>query len=89
MLRVVPYGQRLAAVGQTGCWAGRVAQSRQRGKMILVTGAGGFIGRALFHAVGIRSLGFGLFGIELIPAFVGAVLVVVAAELFTSRRSLA
>src|SRR5579859_3341243 len=50
---------------------------------------GGFIGRMLFHAVGIRDLGFGLFGIELIPAFVGAVLVVVAAEMFTSRRRLA
>jgi uncharacterized membrane protein YeaQ/YmgE (transglycosylase-associated protein family) len=47
---------------------------------------GGFIGRILFHAIGIRDLGFGLFGVELIPAFVGAVLVVVAAELFTSRR---
>jgi uncharacterized membrane protein YeaQ/YmgE (transglycosylase-associated protein family) len=50
---------------------------------------GGFIGRILFHAVGIRDLGFGLFGVELIPAFVGAVLVVGAAELFTSRRRLA
>jgi uncharacterized membrane protein YeaQ/YmgE (transglycosylase-associated protein family) len=50
---------------------------------------GGFIGRILFHAVGIRDLGFGLFGIELIPAFVGALVVVGAAELFTSRRRLA
>jgi uncharacterized membrane protein YeaQ/YmgE (transglycosylase-associated protein family) len=50
---------------------------------------GGFIGRMLFHAVGIRDLGFGLFGVELIPAFVGAVLVVVAAELYTSRRRIA
>src|SRR5437762_12438888 len=50
---------------------------------------GGFIGRMLFHALGIRDLGFGLFGIELIPAFVGAILVVVAAEIFTSRRSIA
>ena len=50
---------------------------------------GGFVGRLLFHALGIRDLGFGLFGIELIPAFVGAVLVVVTAELLTSRRSLA
>ena len=47
---------------------------------------GGFIGRILFHAVGIRDLGFGLFGVELIPAFVGAVIVVGAAELFTARR---
>ena len=48
---------------------------------------GGFVGGTLFHALHIR-LGFGLFGIELIPAFVGAVLVVLAAELYTSRRRL-
>ena len=47
---------------------------------------GGFIGRILFHALGIRDLGFGLFGVELIPAFVGALIVVGAAELFTARR---
>lgn len=49
---------------------------------------GGFIGRILFHSLGIRDLGFGIFGIELIPAFVGAILVVVAAEFFTRRRSM-
>jgi uncharacterized membrane protein YeaQ/YmgE (transglycosylase-associated protein family) len=46
---------------------------------------GGFVGRTLFHALHI-NLGFGFVGLELIPAFVGAVLVVVAAELFTARR---
>jgi uncharacterized membrane protein YeaQ/YmgE (transglycosylase-associated protein family) len=50
---------------------------------------GGFIGRLLFHAVGIKDFGLGVAGIEIIPAFVGAVIVVVAAELLTSRRSLA
>ncbi len=50
---------------------------------------GGFVGRILFHALGVRDLGFGLFGIELIPAFVGAVLVVVVAEMLTRRRSMA
>jgi uncharacterized membrane protein YeaQ/YmgE (transglycosylase-associated protein family) len=52
---------------------------------------GGFIGRIVFHLLGI-NLGFGVFGVELIPAFVGAVLVVGAAELATSsgnRRRLA
>ncbi len=48
---------------------------------------GGFVGGTLFHALHIR-LGFALFGIELIPAFVGAVLVVLAAEMYTSRRRL-
>jgi uncharacterized membrane protein YeaQ/YmgE (transglycosylase-associated protein family) len=49
---------------------------------------GGFIGRLLFHALNIH-LGLGVIGSELIPAFVGAVLVVVAAEMFTTRRSFA
>src|ERR1700716_773274 len=47
---------------------------------------GGFVGRTLFHALHI-NLGFGFLGLELIPAFVGAVLVVVAAELFTHSRA--
>src|ERR1700682_1280989 len=47
---------------------------------------GGFIGTLLFHALGIREPGFELFGIHLIPAFVGAVLIAVAAQMFSSRR---
>jgi uncharacterized membrane protein YeaQ/YmgE (transglycosylase-associated protein family) len=50
---------------------------------------GGFVGRILFHALNIRDLGFGVFGIHIIPAFVGAVLVVVVAELLTTRRRVA
>jgi uncharacterized membrane protein YeaQ/YmgE (transglycosylase-associated protein family) len=47
---------------------------------------GGFIGTWLFHALGVRIAGPELFGINLIPSFVGAVLIAVAAQLFTSRR---
>jgi uncharacterized membrane protein YeaQ/YmgE (transglycosylase-associated protein family) len=46
---------------------------------------GGFIGNLLFHAMH-WNLGFGVFGVELIPAFVGALLVVGAAELMTGSR---
>jgi uncharacterized membrane protein YeaQ/YmgE (transglycosylase-associated protein family) len=47
---------------------------------------GGFIGAWLFHTLGIHDPGFKLFGVDLIPAFVGAVLIAVAAQLFTTRR---
>jgi uncharacterized membrane protein YeaQ/YmgE (transglycosylase-associated protein family) len=48
---------------------------------------GGFVGRLLFHTLGIH-LGLGIIGSELIPAFVGAVLVVIVAEWATVRRGL-
>jgi uncharacterized membrane protein YeaQ/YmgE (transglycosylase-associated protein family) len=47
---------------------------------------GGVLGRLLFHVFGLGDFGFGLFGVELIPAFVGAVIVAGAAELVTSSR---
>jgi uncharacterized membrane protein YeaQ/YmgE (transglycosylase-associated protein family) len=47
---------------------------------------GGFIGHLIFHALGIHDPGFSLFGVDLIPAFIGAVLIAVAAQLFTTRR---
>lgn len=47
---------------------------------------GGVVGGLLFRALGIHDPGFGLFGIDLIPAFVGAVIVVLAAEMLTGRR---
>src|ERR1700682_3241105 len=50
---------------------------------------GGFIGTWLFRAIGLHDPGFALFGVNLIPSFVGAVLIAVAAQLFTSRRSIA
>jgi uncharacterized membrane protein YeaQ/YmgE (transglycosylase-associated protein family) len=56
---------------------------------VLVGLIGGFVGPLLFHAVGVRDLGFGLFGIELIPAFVGAVVLVLAVQLTTGRRRIA
>src|SRR6266516_3573409 len=82
----------LIVAGLVGWAADMVVPGRLPGGWIgavLAGLIGGFIGRVLFHAIGIRDLGFGLFGIGLIPAFVGAVLVVVAAEMFTSRRRIA
>jgi uncharacterized membrane protein YeaQ/YmgE (transglycosylase-associated protein family) len=50
---------------------------------------GGFLGGVVFRLLGIHDPGFGLFGIDLIPAFVGAVIVAFAAELLTRNRRLA
>jgi uncharacterized membrane protein YeaQ/YmgE (transglycosylase-associated protein family) len=47
---------------------------------------GGLVGGWLFHLLGVRDPGFDLFGVHLIPALVGAVVVALAAQLFTSRR---
>ena|SRR5579864_8292689 len=47
---------------------------------------GGFVGHLVFHALNIHDPGFRLLGIDLIPAFVGAVIVALAAQLFTARR---
>jgi uncharacterized membrane protein YeaQ/YmgE (transglycosylase-associated protein family) len=47
---------------------------------------GGLIGTWLFHLLGIREPGFELFGIHLIPAFVGALVIAVGAQMFSHRR---
>ena len=49
---------------------------------------GGFVGTWLFHVLNIPLPGLVLFGVNLIPAFVGAVIIAVAAQLITSRRPL-
>jgi uncharacterized membrane protein YeaQ/YmgE (transglycosylase-associated protein family) len=48
---------------------------------------GGVIGAWLFQLLGIHEPGFELFGIHLIPAFVGAVVIAVAAQMLSGRRS--
>src|ERR1700681_4430857 len=47
---------------------------------------GGFIGTWLFHVLGIHDPGFKLFGVDLIPSFVGAVVIAVGAQMFSHRR---
>ncbi|MGI9148667.1 MAG: GlsB/YeaQ/YmgE family stress response membrane protein [Chloroflexota bacterium] len=47
---------------------------------------GGFIGTWLFRLLGIHDPGFTLFRVDLIPAFVGAVVIAGAAQLLSSRR---
>ena len=47
---------------------------------------GGFVGHLVFFALRVPDPGPSLFGVHVIPAFVGAVLVALAAQLFTARR---
>src|SRR5438045_7600192 len=47
---------------------------------------GGFVGHLIFQVLGIVEPGFSLFGVHVIPAFIGAIIIAVAAELFTARR---
>ncbi len=47
---------------------------------------GGFVGNLVFRTLGLHDPGFRLLGIDLIPAFVGALIIALAAELFTARR---
>ena len=53
---------------------------------VLAGVVGGILGGLIFHALRLPGTGLRLFEIELIPAFVGAVIVAVAAEIFTSSR---
>jgi uncharacterized membrane protein YeaQ/YmgE (transglycosylase-associated protein family) len=46
---------------------------------------GGFIGTWLFSVLGIHDPGFTLFRVDLVPAFVGAVVIAVAAQLLSGR----
>src|ERR1700694_4090781 len=49
---------------------------------------GGFIGTWLFGVLGIHDPGFTLFRVDLIPAFVGAVVIAVGAQMLSGRRNL-
>ena len=50
---------------------------------------GGWLGHLLFTWLGLPSVGPVIAGVDLVPAFVGAVVIAVALELFTARRPLA
>ena len=79
----------LIVAGLVGWAADMVVPGKLPGGWIgaVLTGIiGGFIGAWLFKVLGIHDPGFSLFGVDLIPAFVGAVIVAFAAELFTTRR---
>jgi uncharacterized membrane protein YeaQ/YmgE (transglycosylase-associated protein family) len=51
--------------------------------------AGGWLGHLVFRAFGLGGPGLVVAGIDLVPTFVGAVIIALALELFSTRRPLA
>lgn len=47
---------------------------------------GGFVGTAVLQALGMRALGPRIFDVQILPAFVGALLIAVVLELATRGR---
>jgi uncharacterized membrane protein YeaQ/YmgE (transglycosylase-associated protein family) len=79
----------LFVAGLVGWAADMVVPGRLPGGWLgaVLTGLiGGFIGAWLFASLRIHDPGFVLFGVDIVPAFVGAVVVALAAQLFTARR---
>jgi uncharacterized membrane protein YeaQ/YmgE (transglycosylase-associated protein family) len=78
----------LFVAGLVGWLADLVVPGRLPGGWIgaVLTGLiGGFVGGAIFHAMH-WSLGPNVAGVQLIPAFVGAVIVALVAQALTARR---
>ncbi|HET6315027.1 MAG TPA: GlsB/YeaQ/YmgE family stress response membrane protein [Chloroflexota bacterium] len=50
---------------------------------------GGWLGHLLFNALHLPSFGLVLAGVDLVPAFVGALVIAFALELISTRRRLA
>jgi uncharacterized membrane protein YeaQ/YmgE (transglycosylase-associated protein family) len=48
---------------------------------------GGFVGHLVFALLNIGRIGPVIFGVDVVPAFVGAVLIAIVAEILTTRRS--
>lgn len=51
--------------------------------------AGGFLGQLVFNWLHLPGFGLIIAGVDLVPAFVGAVVIAFALELFATRRPLA
>jgi uncharacterized membrane protein YeaQ/YmgE (transglycosylase-associated protein family) len=79
----------LVVAGLVGWAADLVVPGRLPGGWLgaVLTGLiGGWLGHLVFNALNIHVAPLVLFGVDLIPAFVGALIVALVAELFTMRR---
>ena len=47
---------------------------------------GGFVGHLVFNLLHIGRIGPDIFGIDVVPAFIGAVIIAAAAQLLSTRR---
>lgn len=79
----------LVVAGFVGWAADRVVPGRLPGGWlgsVLAGLFGGMVGAWLFRALGVHDPGFHLFGVDLIPAFVGAVLIAVLLQFVSTQR---
>jgi len=80
----------LFVAGMIGAFADAIVPGRLPGGWlgaVLVGIAGGFVGNLLMWLLGIRDAGPNLFGVHLVPTFIGAVVLAVAAELISKTRA--
>jgi uncharacterized membrane protein YeaQ/YmgE (transglycosylase-associated protein family) len=80
----------LFIAGMVGALADAVVPGKLPGGFlgaILAGIAGGFVGTFLLNLIGMSRVGPSLFNVPLIPAFVGAVVIAVVAELLSKNDS--
>ena len=80
----------LLVAGVIGWAADQVIPGRLPGGWlgaVLAGVLGGFVGHLVFGLLNIGRVGPAIFGIEVVPAFVGAVIIAAVAEVLTTRRS--
>ena len=80
----------LLVAGVIGWAADQVIPGRLPGGWlgaVLVGILGGFVGHLVFGLLNIGRVGPNIFGIEVVPAFVGAVIIAAVAQMLTTRQS--
>jgi uncharacterized membrane protein YeaQ/YmgE (transglycosylase-associated protein family) len=89
-LGLVGLALTLLVAGLVGWAADQLIPGRLPGGWIgaVLTGIlGGFVGHLVFSALHIGRVGPIIFGIDVVPAFVGAVVIAAVAQMLTTRRS--
>jgi uncharacterized membrane protein YeaQ/YmgE (transglycosylase-associated protein family) len=87
---VVGFLLLLLVAGFIGWLADRVVPGRLPGGWlgaVLAGIVGGFVGNFVLRPLGLDHFGPSLFGVQLIPAFVGAVVVALVIELLSNSRA--
>jgi uncharacterized membrane protein YeaQ/YmgE (transglycosylase-associated protein family) len=88
---IVSFFVTLVVAGLIGWAADAVVPGKLPGGVfgaVLAGIAGGWLGHLLFAALHLPGLGVAIAGVELLPAFIGAVVIAFALEMLSSRRAL-
>jgi uncharacterized membrane protein YeaQ/YmgE (transglycosylase-associated protein family) len=87
---LIGLGLTLLMAGLVGWAADQVIPGRLPGGWLgaVLTGIlGGFVGHLVFNLLHVGRVGPVIFGIDVVPAFVGAVIIAAVAQMLTTRRS--